>query len=122
VTVIATPLIWPSFSNGDVLFLFSHTRRAEIKMGFPGIQRTFSTFLLYDNYPGEKGGVGTYVVGLMAVTDRKPVSDTQQETGKVRVCGDLTLDYVPVTVVAEIELPSMQGEGHLEIRSETQTG
>ena len=41
-------------------------------------------------------------------------------TGKVRVCGDLTLDYVPVTVVADIELPSMQGQGHLEIRSEQQ--
>ncbi len=37
------------------------------------------------------------------------------ETGKVRVCGELTLDYVPVRVVADIDLPSMQGEGHLEI-------
>ncbi len=37
------------------------------------------------------------------------------ETGKVRVCGELTLDYVPVRVVADIELPSMQGQGHLEV-------
>jgi hypothetical protein len=42
----------------------------------------------------------------------------EEGTGKVRVCGDLTLDYVPVTVVADIELASLQGEGHLEIRSE----
>ena len=47
-------------------------------------------------------------------------ADFEKETGKVRVCGDITLDYVPVTVVAEIDLPSMQGEGHLEIRSEEQ--
>ena len=42
----------------------------------------------------------------------------ETETGKVRVVGDLTLDYVPVTVVADIELPSMKGQGHLEIRGE----
>ena len=40
------------------------------------------------------------------------------ETGKVRVCGELTLDYVPVRVIADIDLPSLQGEGHLEILSE----
>ncbi len=43
------------------------------------------------------------------------------ETGKVRVCGELTLDYVPVRVVADIELPTMRGQGHLEILGE-QTG
>ena len=37
------------------------------------------------------------------------------ETGKVRVAGEITLDYVPVRVVADIELPSMKGQGHLEI-------
>jgi len=40
------------------------------------------------------------------------------ESGKVRVCGDLTLDYVPVRVVADIDLPSMKGQGHLEILGE----
>ena len=44
-----------------------------------------------------------------------------QETGKVRVCGELTLDYVPVRVVADIDLPSLQGEGHLEILGEERT-
>jgi hypothetical protein len=37
------------------------------------------------------------------------------ETGTVRVCGELTLDYVPVRVIADIELPSMKGKGHLEV-------
>jgi hypothetical protein len=40
------------------------------------------------------------------------------ETGKVHVAGEITLDYVPVRVVADIELPSMKGEGHLEILGE----
>ena len=42
----------------------------------------------------------------------------EAETGKVRVAGELTLDYVPVRVIADIELPSMQGQGHLEILAE----
>ena len=43
------------------------------------------------------------------------------ETGKVRLCGELTLDYVPVRVVADIDLPSLQGQGHLEILAEQRT-
>ncbi len=39
----------------------------------------------------------------------------EEGTGKVRVSGELTLDYVPVRVVADIDLSSLQGEGHLEI-------
>ena len=45
-------------------------------------------------------------------------ADLTAETGKIRVCGDLTLDYVPVRVVADIELPSLEGQGHLEILGE----
>lgn len=40
------------------------------------------------------------------------------ETGSVRVCGELTLDYVPVRVIADVELPTLQGQGHLEILGE----
>jgi hypothetical protein len=42
----------------------------------------------------------------------------EAETGKVRVCGEVMLDYVPVRVVADIELPSMRGQGYLEILSD----
>ena len=45
-------------------------------------------------------------------------ADFDSESGRVRVCGELTLDYVPVRVVADIELPSMEGQGHLEILGE----
>ena len=39
----------------------------------------------------------------------------ETESGKVRVSGKLTLDYVPVRCVADIELPSLNGRGHLEV-------
>ena len=42
-------------------------------------------------------------------------ADLEAGTGKVRVAGELTLDYVPVRVIADIDLPSLQGKGHLEI-------
>jgi hypothetical protein len=41
-------------------------------------------------------------------------ADFQAETGEVRVAGELTLDYVKVRVVADINLSSLQGQGHLE--------
>ena len=45
-------------------------------------------------------------------------ADLEAQTGRLRVCGELTLDYVPVRVVADIELPSLEGQGHLEILGE----
>ena len=34
----------------------------------------------------------------------------------IHVAGDLVLDYVPVRCVAEIDLATWQGTGHLEVR------
>jgi hypothetical protein len=45
-------------------------------------------------------------------------ADFGTQTGTVRVVGELTLDYVPVRCVADISLPSMEGEGYLEIIGE----
>jgi hypothetical protein len=42
-------------------------------------------------------------------------ADFEEGTGKVRVAGEITLNYVPVRVVADIDLPEMKGKGHLEI-------
>jgi hypothetical protein len=44
----------------------------------------------------------------------------ESQTGTVRLCGELMLDYVPIRVVADIELPSLRGHGHLEIIDEQQ--
>jgi hypothetical protein len=41
-------------------------------------------------------------------------ADFESETGWLRIVGALSLDYVKVRCVAEVELPSLQGQGHLE--------
>jgi hypothetical protein len=41
-------------------------------------------------------------------------ADFAKESGRFSVSGELTLDYVKVRCVADIELPSLQGQGHLE--------
>jgi hypothetical protein len=45
-------------------------------------------------------------------------ADFVQETGRLRLVGQLTLDYVPVRCTAEIDIPSLTGQGHLEILAE----
>lgn len=41
-------------------------------------------------------------------------ADFSGESGRLTVVGDLTLDFVPVRCIAEIELPSLRGVGRLE--------
>ncbi len=52
---------------------------------------------------------------LQARQDRSDLSQGNFEagTGNVHVSGELTLDYVPVRVHADIDLASLQGRGHL---------
>ena len=42
--------------------------------------------------------------------------ESDNGSAEIRVVGDLTLDYVKVTCVARIDLATLQGEGHLEVR------
>ena len=37
-------------------------------------------------------------------------------SAEIRVVGDLTLDYVQVSCLARIDLATLEGEGHLELR------
>jgi hypothetical protein len=39
----------------------------------------------------------------------------EQQTGIAHIVGDLTLNYVPVKCIADIELETLTGKGHLEI-------
>ena len=45
-------------------------------------------------------------------------ADFDHHTGRVRVVGGLTLDYVKVQCVAEIDLDTLSGTGHLVCKSE----
>ncbi|WP_041919517.1 MbtH domain protein [Gloeocapsa sp. PCC 7428] len=40
----------------------------------------------------------------------------EQQTGIAHIVGDLTLNYVPVRCVADIELETLTGKGHLEVK------
>lgn len=45
-------------------------------------------------------------------------ADFSQAQGRIRLAGRLKLDYVPVKCVADIDLSTLQGTGHLEILPE----
>jgi hypothetical protein len=64
-------------------------------------------------FTGTRGGT---VLGLALDTERSRLADANFSTGSGRatLVGELTLDYVKVRCVADIELPSLAGEGHLE--------
>ena len=42
-------------------------------------------------------------------------ADFDKGTGRVRLAGNLTLDYVKVRCVGDLDLESMEGTGHLDI-------
>ena len=42
--------------------------------------------------------------------------DFEAGSGQVRVAGNLNLDGVDIRVVADVDLASLKGQGHLEIR------
>ncbi len=56
-------------------------------------------------------------LGVPIDWDRSDLSqaDFEQERGEVTVAGSLTLDYVPVRCIAQIDLPSLRGQGRLEL-------
>lgn len=39
----------------------------------------------------------------------------EQQTGIAHIVGDLKLNYVPVKCIADIELETLTGQGHLEV-------
>lgn len=45
-------------------------------------------------------------------------ADFDNAQGKIHLEGDLKLDYVPVRMVADLDLSTLEGEGHLVIREE----
>ncbi|HDQ71834.1 MAG TPA: MbtH domain protein [Chloroflexi bacterium] len=52
-----------------------------------------------------------------ALTDAQQ-ADFDQATGSVHLAGDLTLNYVKVRCVADVDLATLEGTGHLEILEE----
>jgi hypothetical protein len=57
-------------------------------------------------------------IGVPIDRNRSDLRGIENDNGsaEIRLVGDLTLDYVPVTCVARIDLATLQGQGHLEVR------
>jgi hypothetical protein len=56
-------------------------------------------------------------LGVPVDSDRSDLTaaDFVAETGRLTVVGALTLDFVKVRCVADIQLPSLEGQGRLEL-------
>lgn len=56
-------------------------------------------------------------LGIPIDRDRTDLTqaDFAAGTGRLRLVGAVTLDYVPVRCIADIELPDLCGRGHLEL-------
>jgi hypothetical protein len=64
-----------------------------------------------------RGGTELGVTLDPAATDLSG-ADFASAVGKVTLAGDLTLDYVPVRCIAEIDLSTLDGRGYLQPRAE----
>jgi hypothetical protein len=68
---------------------------------------------LHVKFTGTQGGTE---LGFPLSNESSLNADFDNGTGTITVVGDLTLDYRRVRCVAEIELPSMSGTGHLVVQ------
>jgi len=69
----------------------------------------------------ETRGGTTLGVKISEPTSRDGLAAVDSGAQSVRVVGDLTLDYVPVRCIADIELSTFEGTGRLERREESLT-
>ncbi len=53
-------------------------------------------------------------VRLDSASSELSAADFSRRTGSVRLVGRLTLDYIPVRCIAEIDIEKLAGIGHLE--------
>jgi hypothetical protein len=64
-------------------------------------------------FTGTRGGTE---LGIPLDRERSNLADADftSQSGNLRIVGDLVLDYEPVRCIADIELPTLRGQGKLE--------
>lgn len=79
-----------------------------------GLREALSRGYIHLKFTNTQGGTE---VGVAVDRNRSDVSsaDFNSKTGKVTIVGSLILDYVPLQCTATIELPQLDGSGHLEV-------
>jgi hypothetical protein len=90
------------------------TRRAE---SVEDLKQSIDRGYVLVTFTDTRGGTELGVRLDDALTDLSG-ADYEQSTGSVHLAGNLTLNYVKVRCVADIDLATLQGKGHLEILEE----
>ena len=78
--------------------------------GLPAFREAIRRGYVHIKFPETRGGTE-----LTVKVDQQAscLEAVEAESGSVKIVGTLTLDYVRVQCVAEIDLASLQGSGHL---------
>jgi uncharacterized protein YbdZ (MbtH family) len=71
---------------------------------------------IFVRFTGTRGGTELGMAVDLAECDLAG-ADFDDGRGRVRLVGDLTLDFEPVRCTAEIDLATMTGRGHLSLRT-----
>ena len=94
------------------------THRIEVSLRPDRTVRAFKEALdrgyVHIKFTETRGGTELGVPVDRERTDLSAV-DFDAETGRLRVVGDLTLDFVKVRCIADVDVPSLDGQGRLEI-------
>ena len=79
-----------------------------------GFKESIERGYVHIKFTETKGGTE---LGIQYDSDASDLSSAnfEQQTGTARIVGDLTLNYVSVKCIADIELETLTGKGHLEI-------
>ena len=98
------------------LSIGSHPVEASIKpeKTVTAFKESIERGYIHIKFTNTKGGTE---LGIKFDKDASDLSSAnfEQKTGIARVVGDLKLNYVPVKCVADIELETLTGKGHLEV-------
>lgn len=78
------------------------------------LQESIDRGFVHIHFPQTKGGTE---LGVKLDRNESDLSlaDFESQTGKIRLVGGLTLNYTKVRCVADVDLTTLSGQGHLEI-------
>lgn len=112
----------PETSNEDHLVQHLATGSHPIEMGLrpektvKALQESIDRGFVHIHFPQTKGGTE---LGVKLDRNESDLSlaDFESRTGKIRLVGGLTLNYTKVRCIADVDLTTLSGQGHLEIIS-----
>jgi uncharacterized protein YbdZ (MbtH family) len=118
-----TPIEQPEPAEVDygpnlVTRLSSGTHETEVWVGldagFDAFRSCVDRKYVHVRFPGTRGGT---TLGFSLDDGRSvlPADSLDQRSGPVKLVGELTLDFVKCRCIADIDLGTLKGTGHLEV-------